>query len=307
MVHHGMQDRQPLAPTGRQGDLVGFARGAQALRKGFEHRGVPHGDQRTHGQGSAHGGASAPDGAAAPQGAPVALAGGNSSQGGEALAAQRAQLRQIQDTRPGPHGPHARHTAGQRVARTPDRTGVSQGLSGGVERHQTLSEPEERGLAIRPQATGRTAEAVGRSRPQGATLAPPRHQGTQRFGLRLWPWARWGAHRLRQVGSGAGVAGSGCGQLPGGLGQVPSLTGVDDDAREGGGGPRSDHGPLGAPRGFEPNAPGLHSLEPHHEGGHPGGIVAHRPACTGRAHRTIALGFGDSKTNTYVEDRHNYS
>jgi hypothetical protein len=35
--------------------------------------------------------------------------------------------------------------------------------------------------------------------------------------------------------------------------------------------------------------------------------VAHRPACTGRAHRTIALGFGDIKTNTYVEDRHNYS
>ena len=109
------------------------------------------------------------------------------------------------------------------------------------------------------------------------------------------------------MGSGAGVEGSGCGQLPGGLGTVPSLTGGDDDAREGGGGPRSDHGPLGAPRGFEPNARGLHSLELHHEGGHPGGIVAHRLACTGRAPSTIALGLGDSKTTTDVEDRHNYS
>ena len=63
---------------------------------------------------------------------------------------------------------------------------------------------------------------------------------------------------------------------------------------------RSDHGSLGAPSGFEHNARGLHSLEPHHEGGNPGGIVAHRPAFTGRAHSNIALGFGDINTNKDV-------
>jgi len=124
MFHHGIQDRQQLAHTGRQGDLFGFARGAQALIKGLKHRVVPHRDQGTHGQGSAHGGASAPDGAAAPQGATVAIAGGNPSQGGDALAAQRAQLRQIEHQRPGTHGPNARHTAVQLVALAPDWTGV---------------------------------------------------------------------------------------------------------------------------------------------------------------------------------------
>jgi len=65
-----------------------------------------------------------------------------------------------------------------------------------------------------------------------------------------------GAHSLRNVGYGAGVEGIGCGQLPGGFGTVPYLTGVDDDDRQGGGGQRSDHGPLGTPRGFEHHARG---------------------------------------------------
>jgi len=102
------------------------------------------------------------------------------------------------------------------------------------------------------------------------------------------------------VSDGAGVEGIGCGQLPGGLGTVPSLPGVDDGDRSGGGGPRSDHGPLGAPSGFEHHERGLHSLEPHHEGGNPGVIVAHRPVFTGRAHSKIELGFGDINTTTYV-------
>jgi len=90
MVHHGRQDRQHLAPPGRQGDLCGCACGAPALLQGFAHRMGPHGDHGTPGQGSAHGGASAPDGAAAPQGATVARAGGYPSQGGAALAARAA-------------------------------------------------------------------------------------------------------------------------------------------------------------------------------------------------------------------------
>jgi len=91
------------------------------------------------------------------------------------------------------------------------------------------------GLDIRPQATGRTAEAVVLSRPHGDTLATPCHQGTQLFGLCIWQWARCGAHSLRTVRDGAGVEGIGCGPLPGGCGKVPYLTGVDDDDRQGGG------------------------------------------------------------------------
>ena len=111
MFHHGVQDRQPLAHTGRQGHLLGVAGGTSADVEGFEHRVVLDGDQRPHRQDGAPRGAPAPDGAAPPQGATVAIEGGHPAQGGEALAAPRAHRRLIEPQRPCTPGPKAQHTA----------------------------------------------------------------------------------------------------------------------------------------------------------------------------------------------------
>ena len=45
---------QEFAHAGRQRNLLGFARGAQALVKGFEHRIIADGHEGTHVQGSPH-------------------------------------------------------------------------------------------------------------------------------------------------------------------------------------------------------------------------------------------------------------
>jgi hypothetical protein len=48
VFHHGIENCQELTHGGRQRDLLGFARGTQALIKPFEHWVVPDRDQRTH-------------------------------------------------------------------------------------------------------------------------------------------------------------------------------------------------------------------------------------------------------------------
>jgi hypothetical protein len=63
VLAHGVEDRQELAHAGRQRYLLGFARGAQALVKGFEHRIIADGHEGTHVQGRPHLCASTPGGA----------------------------------------------------------------------------------------------------------------------------------------------------------------------------------------------------------------------------------------------------
>ena len=54
VLDHGIQHRQALAHAGRPRNLLDFARGAQALVKGFAHRIIADGHEGTHGQGSPH-------------------------------------------------------------------------------------------------------------------------------------------------------------------------------------------------------------------------------------------------------------
>jgi len=46
IADHGVHDGQQLMHAGRQGNLLGFARGQQALVKGFDHGIVARGDER---------------------------------------------------------------------------------------------------------------------------------------------------------------------------------------------------------------------------------------------------------------------
>ena len=53
MLHHSVEDRQQLAPAGRQGDLLRFPCGEPALIKGVEDRMVADCDPGSHIQGNA--------------------------------------------------------------------------------------------------------------------------------------------------------------------------------------------------------------------------------------------------------------
>ena len=48
ITHHGVHDRQQRMHAGREGHLFRFARGQQALVKGFDHGIVTRGHERTH-------------------------------------------------------------------------------------------------------------------------------------------------------------------------------------------------------------------------------------------------------------------
>ena len=89
---HGIENGQELTHAGRERDLLGFARRAQARIKGFEHRIIADGHEGTHVQGRPDMGASPPGRAGPPQGAAVPLAGGDADERRDALAASGAQL-----------------------------------------------------------------------------------------------------------------------------------------------------------------------------------------------------------------------
>ena len=75
VLDQGMENRQELAHTGREGDLGGFPGGAQAMVEGRHNRVVPDGGDGGHVEHGAHVGAAAPDGAAPPEGPAVVVQG----------------------------------------------------------------------------------------------------------------------------------------------------------------------------------------------------------------------------------------
>src|SRR6266511_3700546 len=96
VLHHSSENRQELAHAGRQRDLRRFATRAQVCIKPFEYRVVPNRNERTHIQGGPDMGATTPDRPGAPQGSTVSMKGSNTDQGCNALAAQGAQLWQVE-------------------------------------------------------------------------------------------------------------------------------------------------------------------------------------------------------------------
>ena len=95
MFHHGVQDGQQLAHASGQGHLRCFADSPQALVARLEHWIVADCNQCTHVQGGPHLRPPALDRAGASQRSAVPIEGSHADQGREALAAQRAQLRQL--------------------------------------------------------------------------------------------------------------------------------------------------------------------------------------------------------------------
>ena len=150
VFHHGVQDREQLAHAGGQGDLRRFARGSQALIQPFAYRVVPDSDPRAHGQGSPDRGATAPHGAGPPQGSPVSIAGGYTDPRGEALAAQGAQLRQVEPQGPGTHGAKARHTPERGLMLAPHWAGTQGGIPIVSKGRYARVKPRHMGLDIDP-------------------------------------------------------------------------------------------------------------------------------------------------------------
>jgi DDE superfamily endonuclease len=91
ITHHGVHDCQQLMPAGREGNLLRFARGQQALVKGFDHGIVARGNERAHIQHRPALGATSVHSPPAAQRPTVTVKGGNAHQGGERLGAQGAQ------------------------------------------------------------------------------------------------------------------------------------------------------------------------------------------------------------------------
>ena len=111
VLDHGIEHRHELAHTGRQRHLLGFACGAQALVKRFEHRMIADGHEGTHIQGRPDMGTPTPGRAGPPQGATVPIAGSDANEGRDALAASGAQRWQVKEQCPRTHGPNTGDTA----------------------------------------------------------------------------------------------------------------------------------------------------------------------------------------------------
>src|SRR5262245_43886061 len=100
VLHHGMENRHKRAHAGRQRDLLGFARSAQALVKGCEPRMSADGHERTPVEGRTPMCAPTPGRASPSSGATVPVERGNPDEGCEALAASGPQRREVEPQRP---------------------------------------------------------------------------------------------------------------------------------------------------------------------------------------------------------------
>src|ERR671939_549719 len=92
MTQDRVGDEEELVHTRRQGDLLGFARRAQALVESTDRGMVFGGDQGRPVQGGANAGAPAPDDAAPAQSAAFAVERGDPDQGSDGLAVELAQF-----------------------------------------------------------------------------------------------------------------------------------------------------------------------------------------------------------------------
>jgi hypothetical protein len=207
VFHQGIEKSQALAHAGRQRDLLGCARGAQALINLVAPGVVPDRAERTPVQGRPAMGAPAPCSMGPPSGATGPVAGGHADEGREALAASGAPRWAGEHPRPRPHRPTAWDTAGQSRAFAPDGARPSRGLPVVIQGRPVRIEPGNMGHAVGLQATRRVLEAVLRGGPHREALPPPRQKGTPLFGLCVWPRAGGRPPGLRQVSHGTGSAG----------------------------------------------------------------------------------------------------
>src|SRR3712207_1213348 len=95
LFEHGVQNRQQLAHTSGQGDLLGFARRAQPVVEGMDYWIVADSNQRPQVQRFAHAGAPTPYGAPPASCATIAVQWRNADQGRKLLTSKRAQFRQF--------------------------------------------------------------------------------------------------------------------------------------------------------------------------------------------------------------------
>ena len=234
--------------------LLGFARGAPALVKGFEHRLIADGHAGTHVQGSPPMRAPTPGRAAPPQRATVPIERSDSDQGSEALAASRAHLREGEPQRPCTHRPHAWDTAGQGRALAPDGArpprGVHVVLSAATRCLSQALGPSRSGRRRRGAFARRSARrSAGRC---GAAAAPGGRAALP--AARLAAGAAQGAPP-RHVGHGTGIEALGGG--PGPVACARPVRGGDSVPR---GArrrrPSRDHGPVGAARGSSTSSGG---------------------------------------------------
>jgi hypothetical protein len=202
----------------------------------------------------------------------------DADQGGDARAASRAQLWEVEHQRPGTHRPNPWDTPGQGLALAPNGTGPERRVQVVIQRRHVLIEPGKMGHEVGSQARRRVFEAVLLGRPHGDALPPPRQESPPFVGLRVRQRAQRGPHRLGKMGHGTGIKGIPFGALPGRFRNVPDLTGIDHHEGQGGRSQGRDHGPMGATRGFEHDERGLHGLEPTDKGSNPWRIVRDRPA-----------------------------
>jgi hypothetical protein len=155
------------------------------------------------------------------------MQGGQPDQRGQVLAAQGAQLGQVEPERPRTHRSDPGHAAQAVLALTPDRTRTQGRIEGVITRGHAVIEPRDVRLDIHVEAGRRTPEAIRLSRPHGDALPPSGEPRAPFLRRRVGPWAGFGANRLRKVGQGARIKGLGRGQLASRLRTIAGLTWVD--------------------------------------------------------------------------------
>ncbi len=118
---HGVQDREPLAHAGGEGDLLRFAGGEKLDGEGADDRVAPRRDGRAHGQRGPDGGAAAPDEPSAAPRAAVPGKGGDADEGRDLAAREAADRRQEGPTavrlttRPTPGGLRSRSSVARQT------------------------------------------------------------------------------------------------------------------------------------------------------------------------------------------------
>jgi len=218
MMHHGVQDEQQLVHAGGQGDLLGFAGGAQACIEVPNDRVVAGSDERGHVENRAHARASAPHDAPPSPAAALAVKRSDSHERRNCLAVEATELGQVgqQGQRRGRADP--RDAAQEVLALAPERTRLHPLAQEAVQLGQVFFQPRDMALDMRLHGQRGCLKPLTFGGQHPHELTPPGQQRRELLGRGVREGTRRGLHHLGEARQDRCIERVGLGQLADGAG-----------------------------------------------------------------------------------------
>src|SRR5262249_40712288 len=182
MLHEGIEDGEQLVHTGGQGQLLGLASVAQALREGAYDRMVAAGDKGSHVEGAAYPSAATPDDAPPTQATALAIERGDADQSGDGLAVELPQFGQLRQQGEGRGRANTGDAAQQVLSFAPQRTALHPLPQRPLPLAQLLLQPGNVALQVRPQRGHGRVQALALCAQHADELAAARQQSCQLLG-----------------------------------------------------------------------------------------------------------------------------